>query len=1088
MARPSKSGRTSAKAARKAPARKPKTAPPKVKTKPKPKSKPKTTKAARTKTKLKPAAKAKAKTAPKRGARRAVPKAQPKTSRAPAIKGEAQRPQSLVARIAAETLKVQTGRDWSETLFLPRTDFPMKAGLPEREPELLKRWEKLGLYQRLREEARGREKFVLHDGPPYANGHIHIGTGLNKILKDVVVRSRQMMGKDANYVPGWDCHGLPIEWKVEEENYRAKGKSKPDLSDAEAMIAFRAECRAYAEHWLDVQREEFKRLGGVGDWAHPYKTMSFDAEATIAAELMKFAMNGLLYRGSKPVMWSVVERTALAEAEVEYEEIESPAIWVKFPVLTIRSDDSRELDELHHSSIVIWTTTPWTIPGNRAIAFSENINYGLYEITEAPEDNWAKMGERLILADKLAEQVFKAARITSFERVMDVDPFKVATTKHPLRGQGYEFDVPLLAGEHVTEDTGTGFVHTAPGHGTEDFEIWEENRAALEARGIDTSIPFTVDEGGFFTEDAPGFEGKRVVDDKGKFGDANFAVIAALTEAGALIARSRHKHDYPHSWRSKKPVIFRATPQWFIAMDKRIEGTQPLRTRALKAIDDTRFVPPQGENRITGMIETRPDWVVSRQRAWGVPITVFRHKDSGEVIPRQGFSGSTELIERIFSAFRAEGADAWFKPGAQQRFLTGVVANPDDWDKIDDILDVWFDSGSTHAFVLEKRPDLGWPADLYLEGSDQHRGWFQSSLLESCGTRGLAPYDAVVTHGFVVDEDGRKMSKSLGNVVAPQDVIRQSGAEILRLWAMSSDYAEDLRIGPDIIKANVESYRKLRNTLRFLLGNLAHYRDSLAVAYAEMPELERYMLSRLAELDATVRSGYEDYDFKRVFHALLNFCVNDLSAFYFDIRKDALYCDPYDSVTRRAALTVLDRMFEALTAWLAPMLCFTMDEAWLNRFPGDQGSVHLRQFPDVPREWRNEALADKWRQVRQLRRVVTGALEIERKEGRIGSSLEAAPKVYVADKDLRAALSGVDLAEIAITSGARLLLGDGPANAFRLDEVKGVAVVFERAKGTKCARSWKILEEVGTDPEFPELSLRDAAAVRQFDARRAAAE
>jgi len=1102
MARTSKSGRTSAKAARGGTARKSKTAPkkaaarkrktapakPKVKPKPKPKPKAKTTKAARAKTKLKPAARAKAKTAPKRSAKLRAPKAKPTAPRVRETAGEARKPESLVARIAAETAKVQIGRDWSETLFLPKTDFPMKAGLPEREPELLKRWEKLGLYRRLREEARGRETFVLHDGPPYANGHIHIGTGLNKILKDVIVRSQQMMGKDANYVPGWDCHGLPIEWKVEEENYRAKGRSKPDLSDSDAMIAFRAECRAYAEHWLNVQREEFKRLGGVGDWAHPYTTMSFDAEATIAVELLKFAMNGLLYRGSKPVMWSVVERTALAEAEVEYEEIESPAIWVKFPVLTIRSDDSREIDELQHASIVIWTTTPWTIPGNRAIAFSEDVNYGLYEITAAPDDNWAKVGDQLILADKLADQVFNAARITSFERVMGVDPLKVATTKHPLRGQGYDFDVPLLAGEHVTEDTGTGFVHTAPGHGTEDFEIWEENRAALEARGIDTKIPFTVDEAGFFTKDAPGFEGKRVVDDKGKFGDANFAVIAALTEAGALIARARHRHDYPHSWRSKKPVIFRATPQWFIALDKPIERAETLRTRALKAIDDTRWVPPQGENRITGMIETRPDWVVSRQRAWGVPITVFRHKETGEVIPRAGFAGSTELIERIFSAFRAEGADAWFKPGAKERFLKSLVANPNDWDKVDDILDVWFDSGSTHAFVLEKRLDLDWPADLYLEGSDQHRGWFQSSLLESCGTRGRAPYDAVVTHGFVVDEDGRKMSKSLGNVVAPQDVIRQSGAEILRLWAMSSDYAEDLRIGPDIIKANVESYRKLRNTLRFLLGNLAHYRPALAVPYAEMPELERYMLSRLAELDATVRSGYHEYDFKRAFHALLNFCVNDLSAFYFDIRKDALYCDPYDSVTRRAALTVLDLVFEALTAWLAPMLCFTMDEAWLNRFPGDQGSVHLRRFPDVQREWRNEALAEKWRKVRQVRRVVTGALEIERKEGRIGSSLEAAPKIYVADKDLRAALSGVDLAEIAITSGARLLLGDGPADAFRLDDVKGVAVVFERAKGTKCARSWKILEDVGTDPEFPELSLRDAAAVRQYDARRVAAE
>lgn len=1102
MAKSSKSGKAAAKTARAARARARK---PKLALKPKAKqasakakgSKRKTAApkgrgaGAKTKIAAKPrtAAKPKAAAANKR-----------KAARAPAKEAQAPKPQSLIARLEEQSLKVHTGRDWSETLFLPKTDFPMKAGLPEREPELLKRWERLRLYQRLREAAKGRETFVLHDGPPYANGNIHIGTGLNKILKDVIVRSQQMTGKDANYVPGWDCHGLPIEWKVEEENYRARGKSKPDLSDSAAMIAFRAECRSYAEHWLNVQREEFKRLGGVGDWDHPYTTMSFDAEATIAAELLKFAMNGLLYRGSKPVMWSVVERTALAEAEVEYEEIESPAIYVKFPVanyageqIDIGPDDDEFLipHEIEKASMVIWTTTPWTIPGNRAVAFSSDIDYGVYEVTHAPDDNWAKVGDRFILADKLAEQVFQAARVTAWRRFghLPWSALEAITLAHPLRGQGYDFDVPLLAGEHVTEDTGTGFVHTAPGHGTEDFEIWEENRAKLEARGIDTRIPFTVDAAGFFTKEAPGFEGKRVIDDKGKFGDANFAVIAALTDAGALIARFRHKHDYPHSWRSKKPVIFRATPQWFIAMDKgTAEDRTTLRARALKAIADTHFVPPQGENRITGMIETRPDWVVSRQRAWGVPITVFRHKETNEVLPRAGFAGSDKLIDRIVGAFRKEGADAWFKPGARQRFLDGLVENPDDWEKVDDILDVWFDSGSTHAFVLEQRPDLKWPADLYLEGSDQHRGWFQSSLLEACGTRGRAPYAAVVTHGFVVDEDGRKMSKSLGNVVAPQDVIRQSGAEILRLWAMSSDYAEDLRIGPDIIKANVESYRKLRNTLRYLLGNLAHYQDSLAVPYAEMPVLERYMLSRLAELSDAVREGYWAYDFKRVFHALLNFAVNDLSAFYFDIRKDALYCDPYASLTRRGALTVLDRLFEALTAWLAPMLCFTMEEAWLNRFPGEKTSVHLRQFPEIPSEWRNDALAEKWRKVRQVRRVVTGALEIERKEGRIGSSLEAAPKVYVAEKELRAALHGVDLAEIAITSGARLMLGEGPEGAFRLDDVKGVAVVFERAQGTKCARSWKILQEVGADPEFPELSPRDAEAVRQFDARKVAAE
>jgi isoleucyl-tRNA synthetase len=1012
------------------------------------------------------------------------PAAKPKVAPAPkkAVKAKAPQPAAKAPQPAA--VKVQVERDWSETLFLPKTDFPMKAGLPQREPELLQRWAEMRLYDRLREEAMGRTKFVLHDGPPYANGHLHIGHALNKILKDVITRAQSMTGKDANYVPGWDCHGLPIEWKVEEENYRAKGRAKPDLKDTAALIAFRRECRDEAAKWLDVQREEFKRLGVEGDWDHPYTTMSYDAEATIARELMHFAMNGLLYRGLKPVMWSVVERTALAEAEVEYQEIESPAIYVKFPVM-FASAENPNPQALQHANVVIWTTTPWTIPGNRAISYSPAFGYGLYEITQAPQDNWAKVGERLILADALADTVKAAARIEGWSRLGDVtsEMLRQAMTAHPLRDQSdYRFMVPLLAGEHVTEDIGTGFVHTAPGHGVDDFEVWTANECLLRERNIDKAIPFTVDEAGFFTKEAPRFEGKRVVDDKGKFGDANEAVIQALIGANALIARSRNKHDYPHSWRSKKPVIFRATPQWFIAMDCDIDGGT-LRARALKAIDATRFVPPQGEKRIKGMVDTRPDWVVSRQRAWGVPITVFMHKETGEVIPRPGFNASAELIDRVVGAFETEGADAWFMTGAKARFLDGLVDNPNAWEKVDDILDVWFDSGSTHAFVLEKRPDLKWPADLYLEGSDQHRGWFQSSLLEACGTRGRAPFDAVLTHGFVNDEDGRKMSKSLGNVVAPQDVIRQSGAEILRLWAMSSDYAEDLRIGPDIIKANIDSYRRLRNTLRFLLGNLAHYADSLTVPYAEMPELERYMLARLAELDALVRECYAAYDFKRIFHALLNFCVNDLSAFYLDIRKDALYCDAYDSAPRRAALTVMDRLFASLTAWLAPMLCFTMEEAWLNRFPGDKGSVHLRQFPDVPDEWRDETLAEKWRNVRLVRRVVTGALEIERKEGRIGSSLEAAPKVYVSDEDLRAGLAGVDLAEIAITSGATLIPEEGPRDAFRLEDVEGVAVVFARAQGKKCARSWKILREVGADPEFPTLSPRDAAAVRQFDAR-----
>jgi isoleucyl-tRNA synthetase len=1063
------------------------------------KSAPKTPATARVTAKAtKAATKAKAKTT-----RKAAPKAKPATKPKSTAKSA---PKPKLAQTPRPAPKPpQTGRDWSATLFLPKTEFPMKAGLPQREPELLKRWNGMRLYDRLREEAMGREKFILHDGPPYANGHLHIGHALNKMLKDVINRSQGMMGKDANYVPGWDCHGLPIEWKIEEENYRAKGKTKPDLSDPEAMIAFRRECRAYAQAWLNVQREEFERLGVEGDWQHPYTTMSFDAEATIAHELMKFAMNGMLYRGSKPVMWSVVEQTALAEAEVEYQEVTSHTTFVKFPIepplgplsVTVHGEEGEErptpeeVEAFNHkvaglagASVVIWTTTPWTIPGNRAIAFSPDIAYGLYEVVDAPADNWAKPGDKLVLADALAENVRNAARIESWRRITDVDPRGLIAShplrKHPEAKGDYAFPVPVLPGDFVTEDTGTGFVHIAPGHGQDDFELGTK---------FGIKVPFTVDADGRYIDTVGIFAGRRVIDDKGAEGDANAAVIAALQEVGALVARGRLRHDYPHSWRSKKPVIFRNTPQWFIAMDEGIgDASDTLRERALQAIGDTRWVPPQGENRIRGMILTKPDWVVSRQRAWGVPITVFHNKETGAVIPSREFNASGELIDRIVEVFATEGADAWFEAGAKERFLSGLVDNPDAWEKVDDILDVWFDSGCTHAFVLEQRPDLAWPASLYLEGSDQHRGWFQSSLLEACGTRGRAPYDAVLTHGFVVDEDGRKMSKSLGNVVAPQDVIRQSGAEILRLWAMSSDYAEDLRIGPDIIKANVESYRKLRNTLRFLLGNLAHYRPSLAVAHAEMPELERYLLARLAELEVTVRAGYDDFDFKRVFHALFNFCVNDLSAFYFDIRKDALYCDPYGSVMRKSALTVLDRVFEALTAWLAPMLCFTMEEAWLTRFPGDKGSVHLRRFPEIPAAWRDEALLEKWRKVRAVRRVVTGALEIERKEGRIGSSLEAAPNVYIADDALRAAISGLDLAEIAITSGASVLSGKGPEGAFRLDEVPGVAVVFARAKGTKCARSWKILDHVGADPEFPELSPRDAEAVRQFDALKIAAE
>jgi isoleucyl-tRNA synthetase len=1009
-------------------------------------------------------------------------------------------------------------RDWSATLFLPKTDFPMRAGLPQMEPRLIARWSEIGLYERLRHAGHGRPKFVLHDGPPYANGNIHIGHALNKILKDMVTRSQQMLGFDSNYVPGWDCHGLPIEWKIEED-YRAKGRNKDEVPPAE----FRKQCRDFAAHWLDVQREEFKRLGVEGDWKHPYSTMDFKAEATIASELMKFAMNGLLYRGSKPVMWSVVERTALAEAEVEYQDYTSDQVWVKFPcrmvVLSGATLGPGQAEwttlaahlpvgsEHRPPSVVIWTTTPWTIPGNRAISFNSKLSYGLYEVTVAPAGNWASPGERYILADKLAEDVLKSAKVSKFRRVQNVDAraLLVGECTHPLAGKipGYDFPVPLLDGDHVTDETGTGFVHTAPGHGTEDFDIWMAHGQELRARGIDTAIPFTVGGDGAFTKEAPGFEGLKVIDDKGNKGKANDAVIKALADAGMLIARGRLKHQYPHSWRSKKPVIFRNTPQWFIAMDKPSAdshrgGNRTLRETALQAIAETEFVPASGQNRLRGMVEAKPDWVISRQRAWGVPITVFVHKETGEVIPSAAFAGSAELMARIRAAMEQSGADAWFEAGANERFLTGLVGDPAQWEQVTDILDVWFDSGSTHAFVLEdaeKFPGLagihhqrdgGPDRVMYLEGSDQHRGWFQSSLLESCGNNGRAPYDIVLTHGFTMDEKGMKMSKSLGNVVAPQDVIAQSGADILRLWVGASDYADDQRIGPEILKTFIETYRKIRNTLRWMLGTLAHYEPGLAVGVKDMPELERLMLHRLAELDGLVCKAYAEYDFKRVVAALSQLMNTDLSAFYFDIRKDTLYCEPYSSLERRAALTTIEHIFRSTCVWLAPILAFTAEEAWLARYPSKNGSVHLELFPEVPKGWLDAKLAARWAQIRRVRSVVTGALEIERAAKRIGSSLEAAPIVHIEEAALRKLVEGVDFADVCITSDITIEGSNAPTGAFRLDDVPGVGVVFAPADGRKCARSWRISPEVGRDTEFPELTPRDARAVREFDARVAA--
>ncbi len=943
-------------------------------------------------------------------------------------------------------------RDYKPTVFLPRTDFPMRGGLPAKEPELLRRWAEMDLFRRLRETARGREKFILHDGPPYANGNIHIGHAVNKILKDVIVRSRQMQGYDSNYVPGWDCHGLPIEWKIEEK-YRAAGQDKDEVP----LNRFRAECRQFAQEWVDIQSGEFRRLGVEGNWAEPYTTMTFPAEAQIVREIHKFAANGGLYKGAKPVMWSVVEKTALAEAEIEYHDHTSTTVFARFAVW---GSPAPEVDD---ASIVIWTTTPWTLPGNRAIAYGDDIEYGVFKVLATAEGSRAEVGERLVVATALAEAVAREAGIAEWRLLHRFPGSRLAGgfCHHPLTRSGYDFKVPLLAGGFVTTDAGTGFVHIAPGHGEDDFRLGQAN-------GIE--VPQTVGEDGRYYDHVPLFAGLRVYTDQGKPGEANEAVLTAFAEAGSLLARGRIKHSYPHSWRSKAPLIFRTTPQWFISME-----TNDLRRTALKAIAETRWFPAQGENRIRAMIEQRPDWCISRQRAWGVPIALFVRKADGAILR------DPAVFERIAAIFESEGSDAWFARDPQDFLGDGYRA--DDFEQVRDIVDVWFESGSTHAFVLEQRPELKWPASLYLEGSDQHRGWFHSSLLESCGTRGRAPYDAVLTHGFTLDEQGRKMSKSLGNVVAPQQVCDQYGADILRLWVVSTDYTEDQRIGPDIIKYQADHYRRLRNTLRYVLGALADYTPAERIEAAAMPELERWVLHRLAELDAVVRARIEEYDFHGLSVAIHNFCAVDLSAFYFDVRKDSLYCDAPGSVRRRSVRTVMEHLLSALTAWLAPILCFTAEEAWLARPPGLAGtvgwsedSVHLRLFPAIPAAWRDDALAARWEAVRNVRRVVTGALELERAGKRIGSSLQARPTVFV-DATTRNLLAELDFAEVCITSQIAVVEGTPPADAFTLPDAPGIAVVPGLADGGKCERCWKILPEVGGNADHPTLCHRCGDAV-----------
>jgi len=967
--------------------------------------------------------------------------------------------------------------DYRDTVFLPKTEFPMRGSLPQKEPELLARWRGMDLYGRLRTQSKGREKFILHDGPAYSNGNIHIGTALNRILKDVVIRSYQMLGFDAPYIPGWDCHGLPIEWKIEEQ-YRAGGKDKDNVPALQLI----AECRDFAAKWVEVQSAEFQRLGVFGDWDRRYTTMTKKAEAQILREIYKFLDNGLLYKGVKPVMWSVVEKTALAEAEIEYQDHKSTTLWVKFPIkIPPKIYDNRSgsvSPEAHFekASIVIWTTTPWTIPGNRAIAYGDEITYTLV--------NTKNFGNLLVASDRLADFITETK--TPPEDYREITWVKgnmlaEVVCSHPFKGrpgsEGYfDYDVPLYQGDFVTTEAGTGFVHIAPGHGEDDFNLGQKHHIKFDE---------TVGADGRYLPNVKGFAGLYVYKPDGSVGEANGAVIKALIEANALLAKKNITHSYPHSWRSKAPLIFRTTPQWFIALDRVFApakaGATPgkpstLRELAMKAIGETEWIPSIGENRIRGMIENRPDWCVSRQRAWGVPIALFVNKKTGEVLR------DNAVQDRVAKSFEEQGIEAWHKTPAQQ--YLGDAHKAEDFEQVFDIVDVWFDSASTHAFVLDPAcnggawPELQWPATLYLEGSDQHRGWFHSSLLEACGTRGRAPYEKVLTHGFVLDEQGRKMSKSLGNVVAPQEVIDKMGADILRLWAISTDYTQDMRAGPEILKQTGDLYRRLRNTLRYLLGALDGMSVSEHVPTAEMPELERWVLHRLFELDGIIRADIKKFDFNHMLTELHNFCSVDLSAFYFDIRKDSLYCDRPDSKKRRAARTVMEHLFNHLAVWLAPILCFTAEEAWLARSGSAEDSVHLQAFPKVPGEWKNEALAQKWEQVRAVRREVTGIMEFERQNNKIGSSLQAHPHVYPLKPDQQSILKGLN-AEICITSDLTIhsLEETRVLKDKFLATSEHIGVVIELASGKKCERCWQVLPEVGTHPDHPDLCNRCHDAV-----------
>ena len=896
-----------------------------------------------------------------------------------------------------------------DSLQLPKTAFSMKANLPSKEPGILEKWEKNKMYEKLRKISKGREKFVLHDGPPYANGHIHMGTALNKILKDMVTRFHQMQGKDSIYVPGWDCHGLPIEWKIE-ELYKKNKKNKDEVP----IKDFRSECRDFAKKWIEIQTKEFKRLGVVGDFDNYYSTMSFNGEAQIVRELGKFLLDKSLYQGFKPVLWSTVEKTALADAEVEYKDHTSNTIYAAFKI------KKTDKDFLKDANIVIWTTTPWTIPANKALAFNSSLDYSLIEIEGL--DNFKE--KKIVIAKELIKSVTESCGLEKFKVVKNFKGSELNKTicSHPFLKLGYDYDVPMFDARFVTLEQGTGIVHCAPSHGVDDFNLCLKNN--IESK-------YTVDDSGYYTKEIPYFEKTHVF-------KADPIVIDNLREQKKLLKNDKLQHSYPHSWRSKAPLIYRATPQWFISME-----INSLRKKALKAINETDFYPVKGKERLLSMIEGRPDWCVSRQRVWGVPLPIFINKKTKEPLRDK------KVIDRIADIYEKEGSDCWFTEKSK-RFL-GDNYSEKDFDKLNDIVEVWFDSGSTHSFVLEQRKDLKWPADMYLEGSDQHRGWFHSSLLESCGTRGKAPFESILSHGFVVDGKGMKMSKSAGNVILPEDILKNYGADILRAWVCASDYAEDLRIDKTILAQHAESYRKIRNTFRFILGNIKDNFEPQNINDLEIkdfPELERYILNRLFFVDQSIKENLKNYNFHKIYKELLNFCTLDLSSFYFDIRKDTLYCDSLESTKRKACIKVLNIVLECLLKWFAPIFVFTTDEIFslINK---TDDSIHEKTFVKIPETWKDLKLDNKWKDLFKIKQEANVAIEEKRANKEIGSSLEAEIEIFVNTNEYNL-LDGLDLAEYFITSKAQKFKNE--------KKEEGIKILVKKSNGTKCPRCWKIIQ------------------------------